>query len=115
MLPKVKLYLPPWFKVGLLRPPSPVTVCGALSWLVQTTVSPFLIVIEAGPKAKLAMLTARVCGALAGGGGGGMGFGFGAAGSAGLGFVGDGFWLGEVAGGGVVGVGEVVEGDGETE
>lgn len=85
------------FKVGLARP-SPVTVWGALSRLVQTTVSPFLMVSADGLKANPWMEAERVAGA-----GGGTGVG-----AAGGGFCGEGWGVG-------VGFGAVEAGGGDPE
>ena len=71
--------------------PVPVAVCGAVSWFVHVTVSPFLMVILSGTNLKPEMLTwcsvgavivgpAGVAGPFGAGGGAG-----GAAGSAGVG------------------------------
>ncbi len=89
--------------VGLEGPPLfPVTVCPTESIFVQTTVSPFLTVIDAGLKAKFWIVTLCVTGV-----GVGVGVGVGARGGVVTG-AGDGLVVGAGVG---VGVG-VGDGDG---
>lgn len=77
MLLNVKLYVPFVLIVWLEGPPLfPVAVCPIGSLLIQTTVSPFLTVREAGLKAKFRIVTLWVTGFDAGNETG-VGFGIG--------------------------------------